>query len=78
MPRTRHFKTLYKAQIIKIAGNTPTYTVEWPDGKIIIIERFAGGWYMPKSLEQHWTDAEIADLGLIIDQRTKNEKIKRL
>jgi hypothetical protein len=78
MPRTRHFKTLYKDEIIKIAGNNPTYTVEWPNGKTIIIERFADGWYMPKSLERHWTDAEIADLGLIIDQRKKNGRTKKL
>jgi hypothetical protein len=72
MPRTRHFKTVYKNEIIKIAGINPTYTVEWPDGKTMTIERYADGWYMPKSLEQHWTDAEIADLGALIDQRTKH------
>ncbi|MDP9043055.1 MAG: hypothetical protein M3N30_13840 [Bacteroidota bacterium] len=72
MPRSRHFKTVYKNELIKIIGINPTFTVEWPDGKTIIIERFADGWYMPKRLEQHWTDAEIADLGLIIDQRTKH------
>jgi hypothetical protein len=72
MARVRHFKTVYKDELIKITGSSPTYTVSWPDGKTIIIERFADGWYMPKSLEQHWTEAEIADLGLIIDQRTKH------
>ncbi|HMC84855.1 MAG TPA: hypothetical protein VKI61_04990 [Chitinophagaceae bacterium] len=71
MKRLRHFKTVYKNDIIKITGTNPTYTVEWPDGKTIIIERFADGWYMPKSLEQHWTDHDIAALGALIGQRTK-------
>jgi hypothetical protein len=71
MPRARHFKTVYKDELIKITGGNPTYTVTWPDGKTIIIERFADGWYMPKSLDQHWTDADIAALGTFIEQRTK-------
>ena len=71
MPRTRHFKTVYKNELIKVAGTAPTYTITWPDGKSIIIERFADGWYKPGSLDQQWTDADIADLGQMIEQRTK-------
>ncbi len=71
MPRTRHFKTLYNNELIKIAGNNPAYTITFPDGKSMIIERFADGWYMPERREQHWTDADIAALGELIDQRSR-------
>jgi len=72
MPRTRHFKTVYKNESIKVAGNSPAFTITWPDGKTVVIERYADGWYMPKSLEQHWTDADIAGLGALIEQRIKS------
>jgi hypothetical protein len=71
MPGTRHFKTVYKNEYIKITGSNPTYTVTWPDGKAMIIERFAKGWYAHESPEQHWADDDIAGIGLIINQRTK-------
>ena len=71
LSRTRHFKTVYKNEFIKIAGSNPTYTITWPDGRTIIIERFADGWYTPGNQQQHWTDTDIADLGHLIEQRTK-------
>ncbi len=69
--RTRHFKTIYKNERIKIAGNNPTYTITWPDGRTMILEPFADGWYVPGNLEQQCADTDIADLGHLIDQRTK-------
>jgi hypothetical protein len=48
MPGDLHFKTVYKDESIKITGSNPIYTVEWSDGKTMIIEKFADGWYMHK------------------------------
>jgi hypothetical protein len=48
MPGDLHFKTVYKDELIKITGSNPIYTVEWSDGKTMIIEKFADGWYMHK------------------------------